>query len=99
MCTKLEEALRLSGYDVTFLSYICHSVAPLGRRHGMTLIRYHSSNDTIRMLGIEDSVAKKLRDNIHEHSIACTDKLLQSRRMLERSSHGQNRKRPRADPP
>ena len=34
------------------------------------------------MLGIEHSVAKKLRDKIHEHSIACADKLMKSRRML-----------------
>ena len=86
---KLEEALRLYGYDVTSLSYIC----------GSTGSQYHSSNDTIRMLGIEHSVAKKLGDKIREHSIECADKLLKSRRMLERSSHGQNRKRPRADPP
>ena len=44
------------------------------------------------MLGIDHSLAKKLRDNIHEHSIACADKLMKSRRMLERSCHGQNRK-------
>ena len=86
---KLEEALRLYGYDVTSLTYIC----------GCTGSQYHSSNDTICMLGIEHLVAKKLRDKIHEHSIACADKLLKSRRMLERSSHGQSRKRPRADPP
>ena len=86
---KLEEALRLYGYDVTSSSYIC----------GCTGSQYHGSNDTIRMLGIEHSVAKKLRDNIHEHSIACHDKLMKSRRMLERSSHGQNRKIPRTDPP
>ena len=86
---KLEEALRLYGYDVISLTYVC----------GCTGSQYHSSNDTIRMLGIEHSAAKKLRDNIHEHSIACADKLMKSRRMLERSSHGQNRKRPRADPP
>ena len=85
---KLEEALRLYGYDVTSLRYIC----------GCTGSQYPSSNDTIRMLGIEHSVAKKLRDKIHEHSIACADKLMKSRRMLERSSHGQNRKRPRTDP-
>ena len=54
---------------------------------------------TIRMLGIEHLVAKNLRGKIHEHSIACADKLIKSRRMLERSSYRQNRKRPRADPP
>ena len=90
---RLEEALRLYGYDVTSLTYIC----------GCTGSQYHtiSSNDTIRMLGIEHSVAKKLRDRIHEHSviIASADKLMKSRRMLERSSYRQNRKRPRADPP
>ena len=86
---RLEEALRLYGYDVTSLTYIC----------GCTGSQYHSSNDTIRMLGIEHLVAKKLRDKIHEHSIACADKLMKSRRMLERSSYRQNRKRPRADPP
>ena len=86
---KLEEALRLYGYDVTSLSYIC----------GSTGAQYHSSNDTIRMLGIEHSVATKLRNRIHEHTIACADKLIKSRRMLERSSHRHNRKRPRADPP
>ena len=86
---RLEEALRLYGYDVTSLTYIC----------GCTGSQYHSSNDTIRMLGIEHLVAKKLRDKIHEHSIACADKLMKSRRMLERSSYRQNRKRSRADPP
>ena len=86
---KLEEALRLYGYDVISLTYTC----------GCTGSQYHSSNDTIRMLGIEHLVAKKLRDKIHEHSITCADNLMKSRRMLERSSHGQNRKRPRADPP
>ena len=49
---KLEEQLRLYGYNVTSLTYIC----------GCTGSQYHSSNDTIRMLGIEHSVAKKLRD-------------------------------------
>ena len=49
------------------------------------------------MLGIEHSVAKKLRDKIHEHIIACADKLMKSRRMLERPSARQNRKRLRAD--
>ena len=63
---KLEEALRLYGYDVTSLTYIC----------GCTGSQYHSSNDTIRMLGIEHLVAKKLRDKIHEHSIACADNLI-----------------------
>ena len=53
----------------------------------------------MRMLEIEHSVAKKLRNVIHEHTVACADKSMKSRRMLERSSHGQNRKRPRADPP
>ena len=81
---KPEKSFRLYGYDVTSLSYIC----------GCTGSQYPSSNDTIRMLGIDHSVAKKLRDKIHEHSIACADKLMRSRRMLERSSHGQNRKRP-----
>ena len=69
----------LYGYDVTSLTYIC----------GCTGSQYHSSNDTISMLGIEHLVAKKLRDKIHEqfveHSIACADKLMKSRRMLERS--------------
>ena len=51
------------------------------------------------MLGIEHSVAKKLGDKIHEHTIACADKLMKSRRMLERSSARQKWKRPRADPP
>ena len=37
------------------------------------------SNDTIRMLGIEHLVAKKLRDKIHEQSIARADKLMKSR--------------------
>ena len=73
---KLEEALRLYGYNVTSLTYIC----------GSTGSQYHSSNDTMRMLGIEHSDAKKLRDKIHEHTIACADKLMKSRRMLERSS-------------
>ena len=45
---RLEQALRLYGYDVTSLTYIC----------GCTGSQYHSSNDTIRMLGIEYSVAK-----------------------------------------
>ena len=85
---RLEESLRTYGYDVTSLTYIC----------GCTGSQYHSSNDTIRLLGIEHLAAKKLRDKIHEHSIACVDKL-KSRRMLERSSYRQNRKRPRADPP
>ena len=80
---KLEEALRLYGYDVISLAYVC----------GCTGSQYHSSNDTIRMLGIEHSVAKKLRDDIHEHSIACADKLMKSRRMLERSCHGQKKKK------
>ena len=53
----------------------------------------------MRMLGIEHSDAKKLRDKIHEPTIACADKLMKSKRMLERSSARQNRKRPRADPP
>ena len=46
---KLEEALRLYGYNVTSLTYIC----------GSTGSQYHSSNhyDTMR---IEHSVAKKL---------------------------------------
>ena len=86
---KLEEALRLYGYDVTSLSYIC----------GSTGSQYHSSNNTIRMLGIEHSGAKKLRNRIHELTITCADKLMKFWRMLERSSRGQNRKRPRADPP
>ena len=73
---RLEEALRLYGYDVTSLTYIC----------GCTGSQYHSSNDTMRMLGIEHSVAKKLRHKIHEHSIACVGKFLKSRRMLGRSS-------------
>ena len=63
---RLEEALRLYGYDVTSLTYIC----------GCTGSQYHSSNDTIRMLGIKHLVAKKFRDKIHEHSIACADKLM-----------------------
>ena len=88
---KLEEALRLYGYDVTCLTYFC----------SCTGSQYHSTNDTIRMPGTEHSVAKKLRDKTHDHSIACADKLMKSRRMLERSrsSHGHSRKRPRADPP
>ena len=81
---RLEQALRLYGYDVTSLTYIC----------GCTGSQYHSSND-----GTDHLVAKKLRDKIHEHSIASADKLMKSRRMLERSSYRQNRKRPRADPP
>ena len=52
---KLEEALRLYGYDVISLTYVC----------GCTGSQYHSSDDTIRMLGLEDSVSNKLRDNIH----------------------------------
>ena len=47
------------------------------------------------MLGTEHLVAKQLRDKIHEHSVASADKLMKSRRMLERSSYRQNRKRPR----
>ena len=39
---NLEEAFRLYGHDVTSLTYIC----------GCTGSQYHSSNDTIRMLGI-----------------------------------------------
>ena len=86
---RLKEALRTYGYDVTSLTYIC----------GCTGSQYHSSNDTIRMLGIEHLVATKLRDKIHEHFIACADNLMKSRRVLKRSSYRQNRKRPRADPP
>ena len=88
MCkhAKLEEALRLYGYNVMSLTTIC----------GCT---YHSSNDTMCMLGVEHSVAKKLRDKIHEHTITCVDELMKSRRLLERSSAGQNRKRPSANPP
>ena len=86
---KLEEALRLYGYNVNSLTYTC----------GSTGSQYHSSNDTMRMLGIEHLVAKKLRDKIHEHSTACADKLMKSRRMLERSGARQNRKRPRVEPP
>ena len=88
---KLEEALRLYGYDVTSVTYIC----------GSTGSQYHSSNDTIRKLGIEHSTARKLKNKIDEHTIACADKLNKSRRMLERStsSHRQSIKRPRADPP
>ena len=82
---KLEEALRLYGYSLT---YIC----------GSTGSQYHSSNHML-MLGIEHSVAKKLRDRTYKHTIACANKLMKSRRMLERSSARQNRKRPRADPP
>ena len=42
-----------------------------------------------------------LGNHFTEHTIACADKLVKSRRMLERSSRGQNRKRPRprAGPP
>ena len=84
---KPEEQLRLYGYNATSSTYIC----------GSTGSQYHSSNGTIRfMLGIEHSVAKKLRDKIHDNTIACTDSLMKSRRM---SSARQNRKRPRADPP
>ena len=72
-------------YDVTSLAYMC----------GFTGSQYHSSNDTIRMLGIGHSVAKKLRNNIHQRTIARAAKLMTSKRMLERSSHGQNRERPR----
>ena len=75
---KLEEALRLNGYDVTSLAYIWD----------FTGSQYHSSNDTIHTLGIEYSVANKLRDRIHEHTFACADKMMKSRRMLERSSRG-----------
>ena len=84
---KLEEALRLYGYNITSLTYIC----------GSTESQYHSSNDTMRTLGIEHSVAKKLRDKSHGHIIACADKLMKSKRMLERSSAKQSRKTPRAD--
>ena len=49
---KLKEALRLYGHNVTSLTYICGSTGP----------QYHSSNDTMRMLGIKHSVAKKLGD-------------------------------------
>ena len=58
---KLEEAARLYGYNVTSLHHIC----------GSTESQYHSSNETIRTLGIEHSVAKTL--TIHEHSDACGD--------------------------
>ena len=81
---KLEEALRLYGYNITSLAYIC----------GSTGSQYHSSNETMHMLGKEHSVAKKLRDKIHEHTIACAYKSMKSRRMLERSGSGLNRKRP-----
>ena len=40
---KLEETLRLYGYDVTSLTYICRSTAS----------QHHSNNDTPHMLGIE----------------------------------------------
>ena len=55
--------------------------------------------DTLCRLGIQRSVANKLWNKIYEHTIACADKLMKSRRMLERSKCRQNRKRPRADPP
>ena len=84
---KLEEALRLYGYNITSLTYIC----------GSTESQYHSSNDTMHTLGIEHSVEKKLRDKSHGHIIACADKLMKSKRMLERSSAKQSRKTPRAD--
>ena len=45
-------------------------------------------NDTMRMLGIEDSVAKKLKDKIHEHTIGCANKLMKSKRMLAFRSRG-----------
>ena len=64
--TKLQEALRLYGYDVTSLTYIC----------GSTGSQYHSSYNTLRMLGTEHSAANKLRNKIHEHTIACADKLI-----------------------
>ena len=48
--------------------------------------QYHSSNDTTHMSGM----------NIHEHTIACADKLMKCRRTLERSCHRQNRKQHRA---
>ena len=54
-------------------------------------IAIHGSNDTIHLLGMGHSVAKKLGNNIREHIIACADKLVKSRRMLQRSSHRQEK--------
>ena len=50
---------RLYGYNVTSLTYVW----------GSTGSQYHSNNDTTHLLGKEHSVAKKLTNKIHEHTI------------------------------
>ena len=50
---------------------------------------YHSSNDIARILGIEYSAAKKLRNRINEYTVASVDNLMKSRRTLEKSSLSQ----------
>ena len=86
---KLEEPLQLYKYNMTSLVNISGSIGS----------QYHGRNDTLCRLGIQRSVANKLWNKVYEHTIACADKLMKSRRMLERSKCRQNRKRPRADPP
>ena len=83
----LERALMTYGHEVVSLSYTS----------GCTGSQYHSSNDTLRHLGIEHAAADKLKRKIHELTITSADNLMKSRRFLQRSRNGQHS--PRSDPP
>ena len=84
---KLEDALRTYGYKVKSVTYICGCTGSLFRSNGASM----------RDLGIESTVASRLKDKLHAHSITCNcaDNLMKTRRWLERSSLRRNR----ADPP
>ncbi|DBA96919.1 TPA: hypothetical protein ACH3X3_013075 [Trebouxia sp. C0006] len=84
----LEEALKDYGYNVTTLPIII----------GQSGSQYHTTSDALAKIGVEHRLGSKVMSKLHEHSVLTFQKILTSRRVLEREkTHKRRQNRP--DPP
>lgn len=63
------------------------------QEHMLAYIWSSGSNDTIPLLAIDHAAAKKLKNNMHKHTIIGAGSLMKSRRVLEQSGHRQTSQR------
>jgi len=84
----LEGALKDYGYNVTTLPILI----------GQSGSHYHTSCYALAKIGIEHGPASKVMFKLHEHSVLTFNKILTSRRVLEREKTDKNRQN-RPDPP
>lgn len=82
---QLEQALKLTGYEVIY--------CPLILGHGGTV--YKSNHEVLLKLGLRKQQAQKLLTRLSQHAIRSLLNIITQRRLLERGRHYNPRSRHR----